>query len=248
MRGVLKFSLFFFCVTCFLLQHGLFELMVRNEERRLRLIMKSLKFWSRISLKILGIEVEASPTIGNEARFLVANHISYIDVLVLFSLYPSLFVTSVEIRETFLLGQITKLAGCFFVERRKNLRTPATLGYELDLMKKKFQAGFSVFIFPEGTSSTGTNLLPFKASYFQIPIDTQVGVSPLLIVYDQASRSEVPWIGKMTFPDHLFRLCCLKEINVKIIELKSVSPMEEMDRFQLAEQTHTIMSEAYAQY
>lgn len=227
----------------FVIHHTLVSLVIWNEKRRLKYYLRSISMTSKLALRILNVRVAYEGERGEvNQKLLVANHLSYLDVLILFAEYPSLFITSTEIRDTFLLGRICRLAGCFFVERRKQKHTPETKTLELNMMKEKLQDGFSVFLFPEGTSSDGTSVLPFKGTFFQMAVDAEIDVQPLCLKYTGANRDVPPWYGDMTFPDHLFGLCRQKEINAKVVSLPAIRGTTKM---QLAGETFALISGAY---
>lgn len=242
--GPVKFFLFFLVVVFFIIHHTVANLLIWNEKKRLKYFLRSISLTARLGLKILNVKVSRQGVRGEvRSRLIVANHLSYLDVLILVSHYPSLFITSTEIRDTFLLGRITKLAGCFFVERRKEKRTPETKDIELREMKEKFDAHFNVFLFPEGTSSDGKEVLPFKSTFFQLAVDAGKPVVPICLKYKGESASHVPWYGKMTFPDHLLKLCFQKEIFAEISEQEEIAAR---DRFEFARIAQKYISEAYA--
>jgi lyso-ornithine lipid O-acyltransferase len=242
--GMIRFISFISLMLIFLVHHALVQLIIRNEKIRFRYYMRSIRNTSRLGLKILNVRVVRSGVRGEVTRqLIVANHLSYLDILVLFRELPSLFITSTEIRDTFLLGHICKLAGCFFVERRREKRSLTTKNRELAGMKEKFEQGFNIFLFPEGTSSDGKGVLPFKATFFQLAVDTETSVIPVCIKYAEESDQVVPWYGDMTFPDHLFRLCLQKKIQVEVKVLDEVKGVEKMT---LARICHEKISEAYA--
>lgn len=247
LRGSIRFAGFFSLVLLFLAHHGLLRVFIWDENRRLKWYLTSIKRYSALGLKLLGIEVDHHRRPQTPGRkLLVANHLSYVDVLVFFSLYPALFVTSQEIRETALLGQITQLAGCFFVERRRPKRISGTVARELQDMKQKLAAGFDVFLFPEGTSTDGSTVLPFKAPFFQMAIDAEVEVKPLLIKYAEADRGVAAWYGDMTFADHLYGVCAHPGLRVSVSELATVKPRRDDDRMELAQLCHRRIYEAHA--
>lgn len=243
----MKFLIFAFHVVLFISSHVILSLLVRDQKRRLRLIMKSNAFHAGLVLKYLGIETfedEAAPMRG---KLIVCNHMSYLDVLILFTSYPALFITSKEIERTPVLGQITKLGGCFFTERKKELRTPETSLQEIALMKKRLSEGFNIFLFPEGTSSDGSGVLPFKAHFFQLAIDTQTPVVPLVIKYLGANRGIAPWYGDMDFVPHFLNVCAQKDLSVSVHRLEQISPVGK-DRFQLKDETEKLIRESYEKY
>lgn len=227
----------------FVIHHTLVSLFIWNEKSRLKYYLRSISMTSKMALRILNVRVAYEGVRGEvNQKLLVANHLSYLDVLILFAEYPSLFITSTEIRDTFLLGRICKLAGCFFVERRKQKHTPETKISELNNMKEKLSEGFSVFLFPEGTSSDGSGVLPFKGTFFQMAVDAGIDVQPLCLKYTGENKDVAPWYGDMTFPDHLFGLCRQKEIHAKVVSLPSLRGTSKM---QLAGESFAMISEAY---
>lgn len=243
--SLIKLALFTIHVCVFLTLHSLLYLCVRNEKRRLRFILRSNAFHARIVCRYLGIEAfheeEAEPVRG---KLIICNHMSYIDVLVLFAKYPALFITSREIEETPVLGQITKLAGCFFTERRKERLTPEASLLELKRMKKRLSQGFNIFLFPEGTSSDGKSVLPFKAHFFQLAIDNNIPIQPLVLKYLGANRDVAPWYGTMDFLPHFAKVCGEKDICVSVLRLPKLSPVGK-ERFQLRDEAHALIRESY---
>lgn len=243
MKGIFKFSLFCFLMILFVIHHTLVSVFIWNEKRRLKYYLRSISVTSKLALRILNVRVAYEGVRGEvNQKLLVANHLSYLDVLILFAEYPSLFITSTEIRDTFFLGRICRLAGCFFVERRKSMHTPETKHSELSMMKDKLNEGFNVFLFPEGTSSDGSCVLPFKGTFFQMAVDAEIDVQPLCLKYTGANKDVAPWYGDMTFPDHLLSLCRQNEINAKVVSLPTLRGTSKM---QLAGESFALISGAY---
>ncbi len=230
-------------ILSFVIHHTLIDLIMRNPRKKLHYFLWSVSRSCALLLKILNVKVVRHGLKGPVTkRLIVSNHLSYLDVLVLASEFPSFFITSVEIRETFLLGRICKLAGCFFVERRKQYRSIETKQKELLEMKERLERGFNVFLFPEGTSSDGTSVLPFKGTFFQLSIDTDVPIVPISLKYLGEDRSLAPWYGDMTFIDHLFYLCHSQNLTASVSVLPEMSGNEKM---KLANQCHAIIREEY---
>lgn len=254
-RAVLKFAGVLAIIMTHLVHHSLIQFIIRDEQKRLRYFLRSIARTAGWALKILNVKVEFPNGRSDLSKsFIVCNHVSYLDALVLFHYYPSLFITSVEIRETFLLGKLCDLAGCFFVERRLRKRDPQTINREMSSMKQRLSEGFSILLFPEGTSSNGSSVLPFKTPFFQLVIDCQVPLYPLCLKYvsinDQkfspANADFVCWYGDMTFPDHLFTLCRQKNVVAHVTEIPAIHPDPTHDRVGLARLSQGLISEAYA--
>ena len=95
-------------------------------------------------------------------------------------------------------------------------------------MRSHFSQGFNIFLFPEGTSSDGSSVLPFKGTFFQLSVDTRTAVIPICLKYVGEGRDLVPWYGDMTFVDHLLTLCHTRELNVRLTVLSEISGTEKM--------------------
>ena len=242
--GGIKFLMFTSLMFMFLIHQSLAVLIIPFEKWRMKYTLFNVKVHSWLALKILNVRVKTEGQRGEvRGRSIMANHLSYVDVLILAVHYPSVFVTSVEMGDVPVLGSIAKRAGCLFVERRREFRDEMTKARELKRMKDKLTSGLNVLIFPEGTSSDGMRLLPFKATFFQLSLDTGLPIVPLCLKYSGESKKMVPWYGDMTFPDHLLKLCFLMEIEASVVELGELPAFG--DKFALAEKTRGMINEVY---
>ena len=147
------------------------------------------------------------------------------------------------------MGQITVLGGCLYVERRN----PRGLPKELKTMKKFFDKGFTVCVFPEGTSSNGLSVLPFKKSLFQIALETKAPIQPIVLNYtkingepfSESNNDFVCWYGEMNFFKHFFNLLKLKSIEAELKVLPLIDSTQFSDRKTLADHTHRIVLKHY---
>ena len=181
-----------------------------------------ISFYSSCVLRIIGCRVTLSgkldPLLSN--MMIVSNHLSYLDILILSSIFPACYVTSQEVKETIGLGHLTRLAGCLFVERRSR----NNLGRETDDIRQALGAGLNVVIFPEGTSTNGDSVLRFRQPLFQAAIDAKKPVLPVTLNYVSMNREPVTrlnrdrlfWYGDMTFLDHFLGLGQVGSIDVRL--------------------------------
>ena len=137
----------------------------KKRQRALEITASNAKaVLDRLNVKI---NVELSrPDLFDRNYFMVCNHMSYLDILILSTVRPAVFVTSVEMEKTFFLGDMAKLGGSFFVDRVNRRKMKAEVQALVDLLEQ----GFNVFIFPEGTSTNGEGVLPFKKSLFRVKV------------------------------------------------------------------------------
>ncbi|MCM8763991.1 MAG: 1-acyl-sn-glycerol-3-phosphate acyltransferase [Candidatus Omnitrophica bacterium] len=179
-------------------------------------------YFTKIALKFLNIKItrnKISPPV-NKTYLIVSNHLSYTDVVVISSIFPACFITSVEIGKDFFLGTLARMGGSLFVERRKKTR----LLMDLEAISAVLSEGLSVVLFPEGTSTNGERMLPFRKTFFRSAISCGVDVLPVCICYvsingkpvNEKNRDLVFWYGDMRFFPHFMNLLKLSSIKVKL--------------------------------
>ena len=159
--------------------------------------------WSRRLLAICKVRVEAAPgSAALDHALFVANHVSWLDIFVLNSLYPCRFVAKAEIRKWPLLGWLAAGAGTVFIARgnRRELR------HIFKGIVSVLEQGERVAFFPEGTVGAQGSVLPFHANLFEAAIDARVAVQPCALAYlDEAGgwHHGVDYTGDVTFTDSI---------------------------------------------
>ncbi|MGF7138918.1 lysophospholipid acyltransferase family protein [Roseimarinus sediminis] len=183
----------------------------------------SMRNWGKIVCWILGIKVEhnAPPTGGK--YIIMPNHTSYLDILLIAAYSPSAFVAKAELKSWPILGQTLK-AGHIITVNRKEL---SSLLNTMKRIRESVEGGMPVTVFPEGTTSKGPELLPFKNGSFKIAADLKVDIVPCAIVYHD--KGDV-WIGDDTFIAHFFRQMWQP---VKKVKLFYGTPLQSEDYLQL---------------
>lgn len=160
---------------------------------------QEVQAWSKRALAAMGIAWASEghpPTQG--PLLIVANHISWLDILVMNAAAPAHFVSKADVKAWPVLGVLIAGAGTLFIER-ENRRDAMRVVHH---MAEHLQAGDILAVFPEGTTSDGTDLLPFHANLFQAAIAVQAPVLPVALMYRDAAtgrRSNAPvYIGETT--------------------------------------------------
>lgn len=221
----------------------------RARTRRTRLASIA-SFFSRRALALYGVRVIAKGRMGPHAgRLVIANHLSYVDVLVTASLEPSVFVTSMELRNTPVLGHLARLSGSLFVERRR----ASGLKREIEAITRALNQGFSVVLFPEGTTSNGDSVCPFKRSLFDAAIRAPSSVQPVCLRYTSVNqqalttgtRDAVFYYGGTTFFRHFPRFLALRSVTVEVSLLAPLFARTGETRKHLADRAHDAISRAY---
>ncbi|HPS38452.1 MAG TPA: lysophospholipid acyltransferase family protein [Candidatus Cloacimonadota bacterium] len=171
----------------------------------------------------------------------VANHVSYTDIMVLSSIRPFSFITSVEMGSNPFLGDITRLGGSLYTNRKKFVSLPA----EIENFAEALRQGFNVVLFAEGTSTDGSDIRPFRSSLFEMAIKSQADILPVCINYttingeprSEANRDILCWYGDMSFAPHFWRLLGHK-ITAKISILEPIACTTQTKRQSLSNETY----------
>ncbi|MCA8979723.1 MAG: 1-acyl-sn-glycerol-3-phosphate acyltransferase [Planctomycetes bacterium] len=200
--------------------------------------------WARCVARLLGERIEVSGKPPAAPFVLVANHLSYLDILTLMSELDCVFVAKSEIAGWPVLGLLARTTGTIFVERTRKSQLPEVL----DSVARALEGGSGVVFFPEGTSSRGATVLPFKTSLFEVALRAGLPVHTASLHYEVPSGAtpawlSVAWWGDMTFADHFLRLLTLPRIRARI----AFGPVaiDGADRKTLADRTHRAVAGAF---
>jgi 1-acyl-sn-glycerol-3-phosphate acyltransferase len=186
---------------------------------------KIIQFWCKRLLSIFEIKVEVqgiNNLLFNQKQYLmVANHISWMDIIVIQSIKPSIFVAKSDVASWPLFGWVAQMTGTIFIKREK----VSDIKKALKKMKRRLIKR-SVCIFPEGTSTNGRYLLPFKSNLFQSSIDTNKSILPLCLRYKQNGTysDKVAFIGDMSLVDSIIKIKNVNDISVEVDVLQPIRP------------------------
>ena len=238
-RLLYKLPLLLAIISCYALAAGVAHLLWRKQRaRRLQAVVAINSFLGRTALTLLNMKVHLDGSVpAARSFFIVSNHTSYIDPLVLFNVLSAVFVTSVEVRENKTLGPLCRLSECYFVERRNKFN----IKQEIDDIGQYLRLGCNVALFPEGTSTNGEKILRFKTSFFQVAVNENAPILPICLQYLQidgeditpANRDSLYWYGNMGFFEHLVLILSLREVKARITILPEL-PVEGRDKNTLA--------------
>lgn len=252
-RKYLRIIVVFFIVISFLAISFTADKLIGNRKKKLLFFSKNASFCTRLLLLAFGVSVNYR-NIHNLSRkdinfLILSNHLSYIDVFVIFSIVPSVFVANSELKEEFLLGSITRYAGGIFVERRNRTK----LAEEIDLMSGLLRDGFNVVLFPEGTTSNGDGVLPFKNPFISAALRSVVDIVPVCVKYKSldgeavspTNRDDVYYYGDAKFFDHALRLLSHRSLDVEMLELDKIEVRPKSTRKELSNLAYNAISSAY---
>ena len=204
-----------------------------DQKRKTNLIQK----WSKKLLIIFGIELKLkNPEILPEQPFLLAaNHISWMDIHAINAFMPIRFVAKSDVEGWPIFGWMAKQLGTIFI-RRNNARHGKHVASELGAIL----ATDAICIFPEGTSTVGESVLPFKPNLFESAVIAQVPVYSLAISYKAAqsgARSEATaFVGDIGLLESMSKILHDRKIVAELAFLapSGASPKAPKDRKWLA--------------
>jgi 1-acyl-sn-glycerol-3-phosphate acyltransferase len=189
---------------------------------------------SRRHLKIFGYSATVSGDIPKQG-LLISNHLGYLDVLAISSVTPAVLVSKVEVRRWPLFGWFAALAGTVFVDRARRTQ----VGKVNREIEAALAAGALVAIFPEGTSTNGETILPFRTALLEPAASGNHEISVGWIHYeleDGDAATEVCYSGDQTFLPHVLNLFGKKTIRATLRFAKFQRTTD--DRKELAKQLH----------
>ncbi|WP_419903077.1 lysophospholipid acyltransferase family protein [Kiloniella sp.] len=179
----------------------------------------------------------------------VSNHVSYLDISVLGSLIDGHFVAKSEVGSWPLFGVLAKLSGTVFIQRRRHKSKESGAN-----MARRLGDGRDLILFPEGTSSDGTRVLPFKSALFSVAQvaegDSPLMVQPISITYTRLDgmpigrlwRPFYAWYGDMELPGHLWHALAMGTLTVEVEFLEPVEAKSLANRKDMAAHCHGLVS------
>jgi 1-acyl-sn-glycerol-3-phosphate acyltransferase len=192
---------------------------------------------ARAALRALGVRVAVRGTVRPRRALLVANHVSWMDTLVLLAGVADpahlRLVAKSEVRHWPVVGRMAALVGTVFIDRSRPRRLPGTVAAVRDALA----AGDRVAVFPEGTTSCGRGTGPFRPAVFQAAIDAAAAVVPVRLRYrlpDGSATTAAAFIGDETLLDSLRRILRLPGLRVDVRLCAAIHPDERATRRALA--------------
>ena len=201
---------------------------------RWKIVSRLNRAYTLLARLILNIKVTVSGDEGQLERggyVIIANHVSYVDGIVLGSIFPIVFVSKREVRSWPIVGQWNILCGTIFIDRQHKEQ----VGQLVQEMSRKLKQEANILLFPEGTSTNGERLLPFQTVPLAAPLRSRSIIVPATITYRSIddrlvsadNRDLIYWYGEMDFITHFWKLLSLRGVEV----LVAIQPKVECFRY-----------------
>jgi 1-acyl-sn-glycerol-3-phosphate acyltransferase len=213
-------------------------------------------YWAAFT-RLIGIRVRvigtAAERVGGRPVVYVSNHSSWVDVPVIGGVLNGCFVAKGDVATWPVISTIARLGRTVFVSRAR-----ASTGKERDAMRAVLKAGDNLILFPEGTSSDGSRVLPFRTSFFALaeskPGENRTDlplIQPVSIVYDRlgglpagrANRPVFAWYGDMDIASHFGRLTQHIGLRVTVLLHTPLDPARFEDRKALSQAVWQIVAD-----
>jgi 1-acyl-sn-glycerol-3-phosphate acyltransferase len=174
--------------------------------------------WARGVARILCMRITSEGTPPRGGFLLVANHLSYVDVILLLATCNVVLLSKAEVKHWPVLGLLARTTGTLFVDRSRKSDLPRAIA----TVEGALARGFGVVVFPEATSSDGSGILPFKPSLFSVAERLPEGVYWAVLRYetnepDAHASDVVCWWGDMTFGPHFLRILRLRGFRAHVV-------------------------------
>ena len=180
----------------------------------------AVRWLSRGVLRLLNIQVRAAGALPAGPALLVANHLSWIDIVAVLAHYDCTFVAKADVRAWPLVGPLGDALGVIWIDRTRK----RDLIRAVALLSDALCGGDRVLLFPEGTTTTGREVLPFRSSLVEAAVRVGVPVVPIALSThaDNDQGETLCWVGNETLWAHLPRV---RAVRSAMFEIRILAPM-----------------------
>jgi 1-acyl-sn-glycerol-3-phosphate acyltransferase len=251
-RAAVKILLWLPIIVGYFLTCTFWKIIIRDPVRQRQLFAQTVSWFCKRVVWFVNAEVVVKnmPPL-TQPSLLVSNHTGFFDIIILASVRPCLFITSVEMKNTPVLGALCEVGGCLFVERRSR----TSIGREIEKIREGLRQGLNIVLYPEGTSTNGERVLPFKKSLMTAAAGTGVPILPVVTNYTHVDgepmsskwRDSVFWYGDQVFFPALWRMMKLKSLRAEMEFLQPIICHNEEERGHIAETAHREIASRFVQ-
>jgi len=199
---------------------------------------KIISWWAQRATKIINLNITTLGPQTQQPHFFVANHISFLDIIVLASITPVTFLAKSSVKSWPIIGYITNSIGTIFIQRESK----KGVYNAVKLLTNTLIHNHSLLVFPEGTTSIGSAVEKFNSSLFQAAIDAGNPIQPIALRYSNKGNINkiVAFVDDDRFINRLFTI--LSEKRTEVI-LSYCSRLETVDksRQELASTSHQLI-------
>lgn len=188
---------------------------------------------ARVVLAVLGVRHRVRGRLAARGALLVANHVSWLDILVLAAHRPCRVLAKREVRTWPVVGRIAVAAGTLFIDRTRPRTLPATVAD----VAAALRGGSVVAVFPEGTTWCGRAGGPFRPALFEAAVLARAAVAPVRLDFalaDGSATTVAAFIGDDTLVASLWRVVSARGLRVTLRSYPALHPGPGASRRSLA--------------
>ena len=194
--------------------------------------------WLRRFSAIVNLCITKQGEPPEQGALLVSNHVSWLDIIVIGQYLPAYFVAKSDILSWPIIGYLSKQGGTIFIRRGDKKHIKATTEKMVWVLKQNS----NIIAFPEGTTTSGDEVLSFHASLFQPALLTRSAIQPVALQYQGEAKQQAPFIGDDDFIPHLIKMLSLDKIEVHVSFLPVIKSLGK-DRNSVGVEAREIISE-----
>jgi len=250
LRAALKFAVFILG-TLALVPFQLVYMLVVWRPRRQSPIVRAWFVFVRELLQIKVTLIDRK-NLSRRQKIFLGNHISYLDIIVLGAAFDCFFVAKSDVASWPVFGFLSKIGGTIFISRQRT-----QIKNQIPLLKKHIERRKSLFLFPEGTTSNGRRVLPFKSSLLNVLplLHKKPVIQPISLAYThingrhmatQEDYDTAAWYGDMTLAPHLWNVFKQQSLHATIYVHPKLGFYEVSDIKRLTAEIQEKVSEGFA--
>lgn len=175
--------------------------------------------WLQWFSAIVNLHIIKDGELPERRTLLVANHISWLDIIVIGQYLPGYFVAKSDISSWPVIGYLAKQGGTIFIRRGNKQHIKTTAEKMVWLLKQNS----NIIAFPEGTTTKGDEVLHFHSSLFQPALLTRSAIQPVAVQYQGSAKELAPFVGDDAFVPHLIKMLVMDKIEVRLIFLPVIN-------------------------
>lgn len=202
-----------------------------------------IQWWSRKTLRLLGVELQLRGQGRPGAKLVVANHVSWLDIAAMHAVLPEArFVSKAELKHWPIVGMLVVGVNTLFIERSSKRDALRVVHQTAEAL----QAGDTVAVFPEGTTGPGPEPLPFHANLLQAAIATEMPIQPVVLRWHEPGErfsTTARFVGDMTLVRSLWSVASARGLAIDI-QILSAHSSAHADRRALAERLRGEIADA----
>jgi lyso-ornithine lipid O-acyltransferase len=190
---------------------------------------------ARTILRVHGVDVRTSGPVPEGPFVVVSNHVSYLDPLLVSAVVPCISIAKGETSAWPLVGPGLRALGVVFVRRGDPYSGATALRHAWRALRSRV----SVLNFPEGTTSDGRAVGPFRRGVFGLAALSETPILPVRIAFDD---ERVPWFGGSTFAPHYWKLAGVERVTAQVRIGTPIEVRQSDDARALARHVHDVVT------